>query len=108
MSSPSGDTIANAWAAVDHLGHPANDLAPRIGNLAEWRAHLPARLRQQVEVSADPALVSLVFVTRDKELSPMWTPAGIALPNCSSLRPPQGRSTNTGRSTNGSTVTRQP
>jgi transcriptional regulator with XRE-family HTH domain len=38
--------------------HP-DGLAPRIANLAEWRAHLLARLRRQVEVSADPVLGAL-------------------------------------------------
>jgi transcriptional regulator with XRE-family HTH domain len=38
--------------------HP-NGLAPRIANLAEWRAHLLARLRRQVEASADPVLAEL-------------------------------------------------
>jgi transcriptional regulator with XRE-family HTH domain len=35
-------------------------LAPRIANLAEWRAHLLARLRQQIEVSGDPTLARLL------------------------------------------------
>jgi hypothetical protein len=39
--------------------HPAG-LAPRIANLAEWRSHLLARLRQQIEVSADPVLAELL------------------------------------------------
>src|SRR5262245_41901960 len=38
--------------------HP-DGLAPRIANLAEWRAHLLARLRRQIEISADTALVAL-------------------------------------------------
>ena len=38
--------------------HPAG-LAPRIANLGEWRAHLLARLRRQIEVSADPTLIEL-------------------------------------------------
>lgn len=38
--------------------HPEG-LAPRIANLAEWRAHLLARLRRQVDVSADPVLAEL-------------------------------------------------
>ena len=36
--------------------HPGG-LAPRIANLAEWRAHLLERLRKQIEVTADPVLV---------------------------------------------------
>jgi transcriptional regulator with XRE-family HTH domain len=39
--------------------HPKG-LAPRIGNLAEWREHLLERLRRQVEVSADPVLAGLL------------------------------------------------
>jgi hypothetical protein len=35
-------------------------LAPRIVNLGQWRAHLLARLRQQVIASADPVLAALV------------------------------------------------
>lgn len=38
--------------------HPGG-LAPRIVNLGQWRAHLLARLRQQVAVSADPTLTAL-------------------------------------------------
>lgn len=38
--------------------HPEG-IAPRIENLAEWRAHLLARLRQQVELTADPVLKDL-------------------------------------------------
>ena len=39
--------------------HPAG-LAPRIANLPEWRAHVLARLRRQVDVTADPVLVELM------------------------------------------------
>jgi transcriptional regulator with XRE-family HTH domain len=38
--------------------HP-HGLAPRIVNLAQWRAHLLARLRQQVGVSGDAVLAAL-------------------------------------------------
>lgn len=38
--------------------HPGG-LAPRIGNLAEWRAHVLARLDRQVDVTADPVLAAL-------------------------------------------------
>ena len=50
--------------------HPEG-LAPRIRNLAEWRAHLLARLRQQIEVSADPTLAALL-----RELAGYRAPPG--------------------------------
>src|SRR6185312_1592198 len=60
--------------------HPKG-LAPRIANLPEWRAHLLARLRRQVEVSADPVLAELM-----RELS------AYPVPTISrSGRPPTGR-----------------
>jgi transcriptional regulator with XRE-family HTH domain len=39
--------------------HPQG-LAPRIANLTQWRAHLLARLRHQVEASADSTLKELL------------------------------------------------
>lgn len=39
--------------------HP-DGLAPRIHNLAEWRAHLLERLRHQISVTADPTLADLL------------------------------------------------
>jgi hypothetical protein len=39
--------------------HP-DGLAPHIVNLPEWRAHLLARLRHQIDLSADPVLVKLM------------------------------------------------
>jgi transcriptional regulator with XRE-family HTH domain len=39
--------------------HPGG-LAPRIVNLAQWRAHLIARLRQQITASADRVLAALL------------------------------------------------
>ena len=39
--------------------HPQG-LAPRIVNLAEWRTHLLARLRQQVETTGDVVLAELL------------------------------------------------
>ncbi len=38
--------------------HPRG-LAPRIVNLPEWRSHLLARLRRQIDASADPVLEDL-------------------------------------------------
>lgn len=43
--------------------HPKG-LAPRIANLAEWREHLLARLRRQIDVTSDPIMIDLL-----KELS---------------------------------------
>jgi transcriptional regulator with XRE-family HTH domain len=39
--------------------HPKG-LAPRIGNLVEWRGHLLERLRRQIELTADAALIALM------------------------------------------------
>src|SRR5262245_55428203 len=39
--------------------HPGG-LAPRIANLAEWRAHLLMRLRGQIDRTADAALIDLL------------------------------------------------
>lgn len=38
--------------------HPQG-LAGRIANYAEWRAHLLARLKRQIDISADPVLMAL-------------------------------------------------
>jgi len=43
--------------------HPGG-LAPRIANLGEWRAHLLARLRRQVDLSADAVLAALLAELR--------------------------------------------
>jgi transcriptional regulator with XRE-family HTH domain len=43
--------------------HPAG-LAPRIQNLAQWRAHLLERLERQIEATADPALSDLLAELR--------------------------------------------
>jgi transcriptional regulator with XRE-family HTH domain len=39
--------------------HPGG-LAPHIVNLAEWRSHIVARLRQQIRATADPILAELL------------------------------------------------
>jgi transcriptional regulator with XRE-family HTH domain len=49
--------------------HPKG-LASRIANLEEWRSHLLARLRRQVDLSADPVLAALL-----KELTEYPGPA---------------------------------
>jgi transcriptional regulator with XRE-family HTH domain len=50
--------------------HPGG-LSPRIANWAEWRAHLLARLRHQMDASADPILANLLA-----ELAAYPAPAG--------------------------------
>jgi transcriptional regulator with XRE-family HTH domain len=59
--------------------HP-DGMAPRIVNLGEWRAHLLARLRRQVEVSADATLAELL-----QELSAYPAPAHAAEPGGSAV-----------------------
>jgi transcriptional regulator with XRE-family HTH domain len=54
--------------------HPQG-LAPRIANLAEWRAHLLARLRQQIDVTGDSELEKLLG-----ELSAYPAPGGAKAP----------------------------
>jgi len=56
--------------------HPGG-LAPRIENLGEWRAHVLARLRRQVDVSLDPVLADLL---RELEGYPMPETAPAASP----------------------------
>jgi hypothetical protein len=53
--------------------HPRG-LAPRIVNLAEWRAHLLYRLRRQVELTADATLTELL---REVSAYPGGSPAGL-------------------------------
>ncbi|HYP26697.1 MAG TPA: helix-turn-helix transcriptional regulator [Blastocatellia bacterium] len=50
--------------------HPRG-FAPRIVNLEEWRSHLLARLRHQIDASADPVLAELL-----SELSGYPIPSG--------------------------------
>lgn len=50
--------------------HPSG-LAPHIVNFAEWRSHLLARLRHQIELTADPGLAGLM-----SELSEYPLPVG--------------------------------
>ena len=38
---------------------------PRIVNLAQWRAHIIARLRRQIDVSGDAVLTDLLEEIRD-------------------------------------------
>jgi hypothetical protein len=44
--------------SLDPLG-----LAPNIINLTQWRGHLFERLSHQIAATADPALISLNFIS---------------------------------------------
>ncbi len=58
-SECSPDLLEQPVNAVRLMLHPKG-MAPRIVNLAEWREHVIALLRQQVEVRADPATQALL------------------------------------------------
>ena len=69
---------------VLRLSLHAGGLAPRIVNLGQWRAHLLARLRQQVVVSADPVRAALADELRaypaPSELHAEVTEAAVVMP----------------------------
>jgi transcriptional regulator with XRE-family HTH domain len=73
VDANSGLAMLTPGVAPELLEPPANamrlalhpdGLAPRILNLGEWRAHLLARLRRQVAVTADPTLAALLEEVR--------------------------------------------
>ena len=45
---------------VLRIGLHPQGLAPRVENFGEWRTHLLARLRHQIDATADPVLVELL------------------------------------------------
>jgi transcriptional regulator with XRE-family HTH domain len=55
---------------VLRLGIHPGGLAPRIANYSEWRTHLIARLRRQVEASADETLAGLLRELRETPAPP--------------------------------------
>ena len=65
--------------------HPEG-LAPRVANLAEWRAHLLARLRRQIQLTADPVLsdlmreISTYPMTGSGQAHPAANEAAVAVP----------------------------
>jgi transcriptional regulator with XRE-family HTH domain len=70
-------------------------LAPHIVNFGEWRAHLLDRLRHQIEVTADPALITLLQdlvalpgPSSADEKQPVRDYAGVVVPM--KLRTPAG------------------
>lgn len=63
--------------------HPGG-LASRIVNLAEWRSHVLARLRKQIDASGDPVLVALFRELKSyssaSAASPAPEPMGVIVP----------------------------
>ena len=63
--------------------HP-DGVAPRIENLAQWRAHVLARVARDVEISADPTLAALLTELRGypggEEILEDGAFSGIAIP----------------------------
>src|SRR5215468_2201564 len=57
--------------------HPQG-LAPRIANLAQWRAHLLFRLRRQVELTADRVLIDLLREVASYPAAPAGAPVRTA------------------------------
>ncbi|MFC3136545.1 helix-turn-helix domain-containing protein [Microbaculum marinum] len=55
--------------------HPRG-LAPRIANFREWRAHILARLSQQIENSADRTLIALMEELKGYPVPPGAKPYG--------------------------------
>jgi transcriptional regulator with XRE-family HTH domain len=74
VDANAGLAVLTPGVAPELLEPPANamrlalhpeGLAPRIVNLGEWRGHLLARLRRQVDVTADPTLAALLTEVSD-------------------------------------------
>lgn len=63
LNGASSELLAAPLNVLRLALHPEG-LAPRIVNFAEWSMHLLARLRQQVEQSADPVLSELLAELR--------------------------------------------
>lgn len=59
LSAHVDPALLNPPVNVFRLSLHPDGLAPRIANLAQWRAHLFERLRQQIQATADPDLVAL-------------------------------------------------
>jgi transcriptional regulator with XRE-family HTH domain len=72
--------------------HP-NGTAPRIVNLAEWRAHALARLARDVEITADATLAGLLAEVRGYpggEADPVADPGSAAVVVPLQIRAPDG------------------
>ncbi len=65
---------------VVRLSLDPEGLAPRIVNLAEWRAHLLARLRREHDADHDPRLADLLAELDDGAGEPAGTTPGLLVP----------------------------
>jgi transcriptional regulator with XRE-family HTH domain len=65
-----GQALLQPPVNVLRIGLHPDGMAPRIVNLGEWRAHLLARLRRQIDVSGDPVLRELFDELRGYPFEP--------------------------------------
>jgi hypothetical protein len=73
-----GPALLQPPVNVLRVGLHPDGMAPRIVNLAEWRAHVLARLRRQIDVSGDPVLQDLFDELRGYPFEPAASDAGPA------------------------------
>ncbi|AOG21870.1 helix-turn-helix family protein [Acidovorax sp. RAC01] len=104
-SNRAAQALLSGMVCAEQLAEPVNvfrlslhpqGLAPRIVNLAQWRAHLFARLHQQIQATADPLLVQLHAELMQYPAPPdtAQTPMpgellGVVMPFC--IQTPQGQ-----------------
>ena len=65
LMAGAGPALLQAPVNVLRLSLHPKGIAPRIANLPEWRAHVLARLRRQIELTADPVLIELMQELQD-------------------------------------------
>ena len=66
-----GPALLQPPVNVLRVGLHPDGMAPRIVNLGEWRAHVLARLRRQIDVSGDPVLQDLFDELRGYPFEPV-------------------------------------
>ncbi|WP_440110469.1 helix-turn-helix domain-containing protein [Acidovorax sp. BL-A-41-H1] len=104
-SNRAAQALLSSLVGPEQLADPVNvfrlslhpqGLAPRIVNLAQWRAHLFARLHQQIQATADPLLVELqaelMQYPAPADTAPRSMPGellGVVMPFC--IQTPQGQ-----------------
>ncbi|CAA9525223.1 MAG: Transcriptional regulator, Xre family, partial [uncultured Sphingomonadaceae bacterium] len=96
LTAGADSSLLEAPTNVLRLSLHPKGLAPNIANLRQWRAHVLARLNQQIDASADPGLVALLEELKAYPVPPGARPhrpaldplAGIAVPF--ELRTPDG------------------